>query len=58
MVQVNGKVRDRIEVSPDADEDDLHRSRSEQATKIQPYLDGVEPRRVIAKAPKIVNFVL
>ncbi len=57
VVQVNGKVRDKIDISAEADEATCIEA-ARASTKVQPYLDGVEPRRVIAKAPKIVNFVL
>lgn len=57
VVQVNGKVRDKIDVPPDVDDDECV-SLARASAKVAPYLDGVEPRRVIVKAPKIVNFVL
>jgi leucyl-tRNA synthetase len=55
VVQVNGKVRDRIEVEADVDE-----ATAEQlalgSEKVQAHLDG-EPRRVIVRPPKLVNVV-
>jgi leucyl-tRNA synthetase len=56
VVQVNGKVRDRIEVPADADEDACV-SAARSSEKVAAHLDG-EPRRVIARPPKLVNFVL
>ena len=55
IVQVNGKMRDRIEVPPSiaADEAEQLALASE---KVQAHLDG-EPRRVIVKPPKLVNVV-
>ena len=57
VVQVNGKVRDRIEVAADiADaEAEVLALASE---RVQQYLDGGEPRRVIARPPKLVNVVV
>ncbi|MCO5317263.1 MAG: leucine--tRNA ligase [Microthrixaceae bacterium] len=55
VVQVNGKVRDRVEVPADADEARcIEVARSSE--KVAKLLDG-EPRKVIARPPKVVNFV-
>lgn len=55
VVQVAGKVRDRLEVSPDISEADLQ-ALALASDKVRPYLDG-EPRKVIVRAPKLVNVV-
>lgn len=55
VVQVAGKVRDRLEVSPDISEGDL-RALALASDKIAPYLQGT-PRKVIVRAPKLVNIV-
>jgi leucyl-tRNA synthetase len=55
VVQVKGKLRDRLEVSADASEEDLTRL-ALASSKVQKYLEG-EPRRVIVRAPKLVNIV-
>ena len=57
VVQVNGKVRDRIEVSPSIGEAEAEglALASEAVTE---SLDGAAPRRVIAKPPKLVNVVV
>ncbi|MGW0805159.1 leucine--tRNA ligase [Nonomuraea sp. NPDC002799] len=55
VVQVAGKVRDRLEVSPGISEDDL-RELALASEKVAPYLRGV-PRKVIVRAPKVVNIV-
>jgi len=55
VVQVKGKVRDRIEVPTDISDGDL----TEQALalpKIASYLDG-EPRKIIVRAPNLINIV-
>ncbi|MCQ9164400.1 leucine--tRNA ligase [Arthrobacter sp. STN4] len=56
VVQVKGKVRDRLEVSPDISEDELRELAlaSEAVTKA---LDGAGIRTVIVRAPKLVNIV-
>lgn len=56
VVQVQGKVRDRLEVSPDVSEEDLKEAALASET-IQRALDGKEIRTVIVRAPKLVNIV-
>jgi leucyl-tRNA synthetase len=57
VVQVNGKLRDRIEV-----EADVAASEAEQlaltAEKIQPWIEGKEIRKVIVREPNLVNIVV
>ncbi|MER6510445.1 leucine--tRNA ligase [Nonomuraea sp. NPDC001636] len=55
VVQVAGKVRDRLEVAPDISEDEL-RALALASDKVAPYLQGA-PRKVIVRAPKLVNIV-
>ena len=55
VVQVNGKVRDRIEVSPDVSEGEA-RELALASAHVVPYLSG-EPRKVIVRPPKLVNIV-
>jgi leucyl-tRNA synthetase len=55
VVQVAGKVRDRLEVSPEISEDDL-RELALASDKVQAYIEGT-PRKVIVRAPKLVNIV-
>ena len=55
VVQVNGKVRDRLEVSPDISEAEAQRL-ALASEHVRGYLDG-EPRKVIARPPKLVNIV-
>ncbi|GAA1006887.1 leucine--tRNA ligase [Acrocarpospora pleiomorpha] len=55
VVQVAGKVRDRLEVSPDISDADLEVLALE-SDKVRPYLSGA-PRKVIVRAPKLVNIV-
>ncbi|MEU7837667.1 leucine--tRNA ligase [Nonomuraea sp. NPDC049129] len=55
VVQVAGKVRERLEVSPDISEADL-KALALGSEKVRSYLTG-EPRKVIVRAPKLVNIV-
>jgi leucyl-tRNA synthetase len=57
VVQVNGKVRDRLEVAPDIAKDDAVRLALASA-KVQERLNGAEPRKIIAVPPKLVNLVV
>ncbi|OFW66135.1 MAG: leucine--tRNA ligase [Actinobacteria bacterium RBG_16_68_21] len=56
VVQVNGKVRDRIEVSPEIGESEA-RSLALASERVQVYLSG-EPDKVIVRAPTLVNVVV
>ena len=56
VVQVEGKVRDRLEVSPDIGEDAL-RELALASEAVVRALDGREIRTVIVRAPKLVNIV-
>jgi leucyl-tRNA synthetase len=55
VVQVAGKVRDRIEVAADSNEATCIAA-AMASEKVQAHLDG-EPRKVVAKPPKLVNIV-
>ena len=56
IVQVNGKVRDRIEVDAGVDEAEMERL-ALASPKVQAALDGGAPRKVIARPPRLVNIV-
>jgi leucyl-tRNA synthetase len=56
VVQVQGKVRDRLEVSPEIGEDEL-RELALASDNVQRALDGRGIRTVIVRAPKLVNIV-
>jgi leucyl-tRNA synthetase len=57
VVQVKGKVRARLEVSPDISEADLEATALGDAG-VQRALDGAVVRKVIVRAPKLVNIVV
>jgi leucyl-tRNA synthetase len=56
VVQVNGKVRDRIEVPIDVD-DDTALELALASEKVRAHVPG-EPTKVISRPPKIVNIVV
>ena len=56
VVQVAGKVRDRLEVAPSIGDDEL-RSLALIAPGVVKALDGADIRTVIVRAPKLVNIV-
>jgi len=57
VIQINGKIKERIEVSPDISDSELEQLALAHPT-IAAELNGVAPKKVIARAPKIVNIVL
>jgi len=56
VVQVNGKVRDRLEVSPEITEDEL-RDLALATQGVARSLAGLEVQRVIVRPPKLVSIV-
>ncbi len=56
VVQVNGKVRDRIEVPSGIDAVEAERV-ALASEKVQAHLGGNPPRKVIARPPQLVNLV-
>jgi len=57
VIQVNGKVRDRVEVAADVSEDAAVEA-ALGAERIQSWLEQGEVRKVIARPPKLVNIVV
>jgi leucyl-tRNA synthetase len=57
VVQVNGKVRDRLEVPAGIDAGEAERL-ALRSDKVQANLAGRVPKKVIARPPKLVNFVV
>ena len=57
VIQVNGKVRDTILVPVDVTEEEMLK-RALASEKIQRYLDGKEPAKVIARPPKMLSLVI
>ena len=56
VVQIQGKVRDRIEVAADVSDADLEQQ-ALASPKVLAALDGRTVRKVIVRAPKLVNIV-
>jgi len=57
VIQVNGKVRDRLEVSADLPEAELI-EQAKASPRVQAQLDGKEIRQAIVVPRKLVNFVV
>jgi leucyl-tRNA synthetase len=56
VLQVDGKVRDRLQVEPEAGEDEL-RAAALASAKVQTALAGRQVARVVVVPPKLVNVV-
>jgi leucyl-tRNA synthetase len=56
VVQVNGKLRDRIEVDPAISETDAEAT-ALASPKVAEQLDGRTPQRVVVRPPRLVNVV-
>jgi len=57
VVQVNGRMRDRIEVSQSITEDEA-RQLSLRSEAVRRYLGDCEPKRVIFVPQRLINFVV
>jgi leucyl-tRNA synthetase len=57
VIQVNGRVRDRVEVSADISSDQAGEL-ALSSDKIRSWIDGQEVKRVISRPPNLVNIVV
>ena len=57
ILQINGKIKDRIQVSPNITKDELEKLAKENG-EIKAALIGADIKKVITVAPKLVNFVI
>jgi leucyl-tRNA synthetase len=57
VVQVNGRVRDRVEMPVDASEEEVV-ARARELPNVQAHLDGKEIRQTIVVPRKLVNLVV
>jgi leucyl-tRNA synthetase len=57
VVQVNGRVRDRLRVSSDLSEGELVAA-AKESERVRSYLDGAEVRQTIVVPRKLVNLVV
>ena len=56
-MQVNGKVRDRLEVDVDLSEEELI-ARALASERVQAHVDGAKVRKTIVVPRKLVNIVV
>jgi len=57
IFQINGKIKNRVEVQPDISDADLEKmALADEAVTSE--LAGSQPKKIITKAPKFVNIVL
>ncbi len=57
VVQINGKIKDRMKVAPSISDTDFEAA-ALALPSIVAELAGAQPKKVIARAPKLVNIVL
>ncbi len=57
VVQINGKIRDKIEASPDLSKEELEKLALD-SPKVKQYLDGKQPKKIIVVPNKLVSIVL
>ena len=57
IVQVGGKLRDKLEVMPDATEDEI-KNEALKSPKVFSHIDGKQVRKVIYVPGKLVNIVV
>jgi leucyl-tRNA synthetase len=56
VVQINGKVRDRIEVAADISEADA-KTAALASEQVQKHLEGKEPKKIVYVSGKLVSIV-
>jgi leucyl-tRNA synthetase len=57
VIQVNGKVRDRMEVSAELSEEELV-DRAKASPRVQAHVDGKTVRKAIVVPRRLVNLVV
>jgi leucyl-tRNA synthetase len=57
VLQINGKIKERIEVAPDISDAELEKLALANPA-IVAALAGVAPAKVITRSPKLVNIVI
>ncbi len=57
VVQINGKVRDRIEVAADISEEEA-KAAALHSENVQKHLDGKEPKKIVYVTGKLVSIVV
>ena len=56
-VQVNGKLRDRIEVSAETSQSDIEK-RALACEKVKPFVEGKTIKKIIVVRKKLINIVV
>jgi leucyl-tRNA synthetase len=57
VIQINGKIKDRMQVAPSISDSDFEAA-ALALPSIIAELKGATPKKVITRAPKLVNIVL
>ena len=57
VVQVNGRVRDKLSVAPNTAEEELE-AMALASNNVQRWMDGKQARKVVVVADKLVNIVI
>ena len=57
-MQVNGRIRDRLHVSPDLAEAEARGGFARSSERVQAHMNGGEAVRTIVVPGKLVNYVL
>jgi leucyl-tRNA synthetase len=57
IVQINGKIKERLHVSPDISQDDLQSLAMSQSSIVE-ALAGATVKTIIVRPPKLVNIVV
>ncbi|MEN9735865.1 MAG: hypothetical protein RL129_575 [Actinomycetota bacterium] len=57
ILQINGKIKDRIEVAPNITDSELEKLALDNA-EIKAAIAGAEVKKIITRAPKLVNIVI
>src|SRR5262249_34870268 len=57
VIQVNGRVRDRVEVASGSSDDELVEA-AKSSERVQAYLDGKQIRQTVVVPGKLVNLVV
>jgi leucyl-tRNA synthetase len=57
ILQINGKIKDRIEVSPNISDSDLEKLALDNS-EVKAAIAGAEVKKIITRAPKLVNIVI
>ena len=57
IIQINGKVRDKMEIKSGLNQQQIEKLVLESA-KLQPWLEGKQPKKIIFVPDKLINIVV